>query len=129
MLTRIKEGSFLRSILKHNEGINDAKCVNVNWLTALKPDYSPEWSGHPNSLLITQLLSNLLLGQVNQSDLFHKPHHPKNHNHGSRYKSSRLFQLTPNIQRVLVRIKVMCAPDICSQKIVEGITWNTNTGG
>jgi len=51
-----------------------------------------------------------------------KPHHPKNHKHGSRYKSSRLFQLTPNIQRVLVRIKVTCAPDICSQKMVEGIT-------
>jgi len=59
---------------------------------------------------------------------FMKPHHPKNHNHGVRYKSSRLFQLTPNIQKVLVRIKVMCAPDICSQKLVEGITWNIMTG-
>jgi len=51
-----------------------------------------------------------------------KPHHPNNHNHGSTYKSYRLFQLTPNIQRVLVRIKVTCASDICSQKLVEGIT-------
>jgi len=51
-----------------------------------------------------------------------RTHNPNNHNHGSRYKSSRLFQLTPNIKRVLVRIKVMCAPDICSQKLVEGIT-------
>jgi len=59
---------------------------------------------------------------------FMKPHHPKNHNHGSRYKSSRLFQLTPNIQRVLVRMKVMCLPDICSQKLVEGITWNMMPG-
>jgi len=59
---------------------------------------------------------------INQSYLFHETTSPKNHKHGSRYKSSRLFQLTPNIQRVLVRIKVMCAPDICSQKIVEGIT-------
>jgi len=39
MLTRIKEGSFSRSILKHNKGINDAKCVNVNWLTTSKPDH------------------------------------------------------------------------------------------
>jgi len=30
MLTRIKEGSFSRSILKHINGIKDAKCVNVN---------------------------------------------------------------------------------------------------
>jgi len=58
-----------------------------------------------------------------------KPHHPKYHKNGSRYKTSRLFQLTPNIQRVLVRIKVMCAPDICSQKLVEGITGNMMTGG
>jgi len=40
MLTRIKEGSFSRSILKHNKGIKDAKCVNVNWLTFSKPDHS-----------------------------------------------------------------------------------------
>jgi len=40
MLTRIKEGSFLRSILKHNKGINDAKGVNVNWLTTSKPNRS-----------------------------------------------------------------------------------------
>jgi len=29
-LTCIKEGSFSRSILKHNKGIKDAKCVNGN---------------------------------------------------------------------------------------------------
>jgi len=38
MLTRNKEGSFSRFILKNNNGINDARCVNVNWLTTLKPD-------------------------------------------------------------------------------------------
>jgi len=129
MLTRIKEGSFSRSILIHNKGINDAKCVNVNWLSTSKPGCSPEWCGHPISLLITQLLSNLLLCQSTNHIYFMKPHHPKNHNHCSRYKSSRLFQLTPNIQRVLVRIKVTCSPDICSQKIVEGITWNMMPGG
>jgi len=59
---------------------------------------------------------------INQSHLFYETTHPKNHNHGSRYKSSRLFQLTPNIQRVLARITVTCAPDIRSQKLVEGIT-------
>jgi len=129
MLTCIKEGSFSRSILKHNKGIKDAKCVNGNWLTTSKPDCSPEWSGHPNSLLITQLQSNLLLGQSTKYIYFMKPHHPKNHKHGSRYKSSGLFQLTQNIKRVLDLIKVMCAPDICSQKIVEGITRNMMTGG
>jgi len=40
MLTRIKEGSISRSIVKHNKGIKDAKCVNVKWLTTSKPDSS-----------------------------------------------------------------------------------------
>jgi len=124
MLTRIKEGSFSRSILKHNKGNNDAKCVNVNWLTTSKPDrlqYKMDiqilcWSHNYYPIYSSAKSTNQIY--------FIKPHHLKNHNPGSRYKSSRIFQLTPNIQRVLVRIKVMCAPDICSQKIVEGITWN-----
>jgi len=67
-----------------------------------------ESNGHPNSFLITQLLSNLLLGQLTSHIYFKKPRHPNNHNHNhdSRYKSSRLFQLTPEIQKVLVRITV-----------------------
>jgi len=40
MFTRIKEGSFLWSILKHNKGIKDEKCVNLNWLTTSKADRS-----------------------------------------------------------------------------------------
>jgi len=59
-----------------------------------------EWKWHPNSLLITQLLSNLLLGQSTNHIYIMKPHHPKNHKHGSRYKSSRLFKLSPNIQSI-----------------------------
>jgi len=54
-----------------------------------------------------------------------KPHHPRNHIDGSRYKNSRLFQVTPKYNRVIVRINEISAPDICSHKLVDRIpeTW------
>jgi len=127
MLTRIKEGSFSRYILKHNKEYN----VRSVWMWI---DYRPRNPvAHQNEVDIQILYWSHNYYQIDCSTkstnkiYYIKPHHPKNHNHGSRYKSSRLIQLTPNIQRVLVRIKVMCTPDICSQKIVEGVTWNMMT--